>query len=438
MRPCACPPVRLSAGTPPYIPPPMTAPRHDPYVSLRIPDFRWFLIALTTMTVAVTMRGIVVGWQVYAITHDPLSLGLIGLAEALPFIAVALFAGHIADRTDRRRITLIAMTVLLACAAALVLLSRKGTLGPSDIHWFYAIIFVSGLGRSFLMAARTALAAEIVPREHYGNASAWRTSSWQFAAVAGPALGGLIYGFSGPVTAYGTDLVLMTVAVAAMMQVRPRGKPLGDLREPLARSLAGGIRFLRGQPVVLGAMTLDLFSVLFGGAVALLPVFAADILRVGPSGLGILRAAPAAGAMVTSLWLTHRPPFRRAGLAMIGNVAVFGLSIIAFGISRSFIWSVILLAINGGVDVVSVVIRATLVQEFTPREILGRVSAVNSIFIGSSNEIGAFESGVAARLMGTVPSVVFGGTVTLAVVALTAWKIPSLRRLREIKALDAA
>lgn len=412
----------------------MPASRHDPYASLRFTDFRWFIIALTTMTVAVTMRGIVVGWQVYAITHDPLSLGLIGLAEALPFISVALFAGHFADRIDRRRITLIAMTVLLGCAGALVALALKGTLTAADIRWFYAIIFVGGLARSFLMAARTALAAEIVPREHYGNASAWRTSSWQFAAVAGPALGGLIYGFAGPVAAYGTDLALMSVAVAAMSRVRPRGRPSGDTREPLTRSLAGGIRFLRGQPVVLGAMTLDLFSVLFGGAVALLPVYAADILRVGPSGLGALRAAPAAGAMVTSLWLTHRPPFRRAGWAMIGNVAVFGLSIIAFGVSRSFTWSMVLLAISGGVDVVSVVIRATLVQEFTPQAILGRVSAVNSIFIGSSNEIGAFESGVAAKLMGTVPSVVFGGTVTLVVVALTAWRVPSLRRLREIKA----
>ncbi|HEU5358406.1 MAG TPA: MFS transporter [Gemmatimonadales bacterium] len=417
----------------------MPALRHDPYAALRHADFRWFIIALTTMTVAVTMRGIVVGWQVYSVTHDPLSLGLIGLAEALPFIASALFAGHVADRTDRRRITMLAMVVLLACAGGLLALSGRGPLGRTDIRWFYLVIGVGGVARSFLMAARTALAAELVPREHYGNASAWRTSSWQFAAVAGPACGGVIYGLAGPVAAYGTDLALMVVAVLAIAQVRPRGRPPeADVREPLAQSLSGGIRFLRGQPVVLGAMTLDLFSVLFGGAVALLPVYAADILRVGPAGLGILRAAPAAGAVVTSLWLTHRPPFRRAGLAMLGNVATFGLSVIAFGISRNFALSALFLAIYGGVDVVSVVIRATLVQEFTPHAVMGRVSAVNSIFIGSSNEIGAFESGLAAKLMGTVPSVVFGGTVTLAVVALTAWRVPSLRRLREIKAPAAS
>ena len=412
----------------------MTVPRHDPYAALRHADFRWFIVALTAMTVAVTMRGIVVGWQVYSVTHDPLSLGFIGLAEALPFIASALFAGHVADRTDRRWVTMLAMIVALACAGGLLALSLHGSLDRADIRWFYLVIGVGGVARSFLMAARTALAAELVPREHYGNASAWRTSSWQSAAVAGPACGGLIYGFAGPVAAYGTDLALMVVAVLAISRVRPRGRPAVDAREPLAESLAGGIRFLRGQPVVLGAMTLDLFSVLFGGAVALLPVYAADILRVGPAGLGILRAAPAAGAVVTSLWLTHRPPFRRAGLAMLGNVAAFGLSVIAFGISRNFAWSVLVLAIYGGVDVVSVVIRATLVQEFTPHAVLGRVSAVNSIFIGSSNEIGAFESGLAAKVMGTVPSVVFGGTVTLAVVALTAWRVPSLRRLREIKA----
>jgi MFS family permease len=418
----------------------MTAPptdRHDPYASLRHGDFRWFIVSLMAMTIAVTMRGIVVGWQVYGLTHDPLSLGLIGLAEALPFISAALFAGHVADRTDRRRVMLGAMTVLAACAAALYGLSRHPRLSAGDVRWFYAIIFVSGLARSFLMPARSALSAELVPRELYANASAWRTSSWQFAAVAGPALGGLIYGFGGAGAAYATDLALMTFSIAVLLLVRPRGRPEGAAREPIGQSLAGGIRFVTGQPVVFGAMALDLFSVLFGGAVALLPVYAADILHVGPEGLGLLRAAPAAGAVLTSIWLAHRPPFRRAGAAILGNVAAFGVSIIAFGLSRNFALSLVLLAINGGVDVVSVVIRSTLVQEWTPSHLLGRVSAVNSIFIGSSNEIGAFESGLAARLLGTVPSVVFGGMVTLATVAVTAWRVPSLRRLREIKAPTA-
>lgn len=412
----------------------MTSSAHDPYAALRHPDFRWYTISLLLMTVAVTMRGIVVGWQVYAITHDPLSLGLIGLAEALPFVAAALFAGHVADRNDRRLVMFAALAVLAGCAGVLLRFSSKGPLGRSDIHWFYGVIFASGLARSFLMPARTALAAELVPRELYANASAWRTSSWQFAAVAGPALGGLLYGFGGPATAYGTDLGLMLAGIATLSLVRPRGRPRGVAREPIGRSLAGGITFVTHQPVVLGAMALDLFSVLFGGAVALLPVYAADILHVGPQGLGVLRAAPAAGAVLTSLWLAHRPPFKRAGFALLANVALFGLSIVLFGVSRTFWWSVFLLAINGAVDVVSVVIRATLVQEWTPPELLGRVSAVNSIFIGSSNEIGAFESGLAAKLMGTVPSVVFGGCVTLLVVGVTTWRVPSLRRLRELKA----
>ncbi|MFI5234562.1 MAG: MFS transporter [Gemmatimonadales bacterium] len=412
----------------------MPAPRHDPYAALRHADFRWFVLSLMAMTVATTMRGIVVGWQVYLVTHDALSLGLIGLAEALPFVAAALFAGHVADRTDRRLVTMVSMAVLLACAGALLMLSLHHVIGPSDIRWFYLIIFAGGIARSFLMPARTALAAELVPREHYANASAWRTSSWQMAAVAGPALGGLIYGFGGPVQAYGADLALMTLAVVTLLLVRPRGRPRGAVREPIRRSLAGGIRFVTDQPVILGAMALDLFSVLFGGAVALLPIYAADILHVGPRGLGVLRAAPAAGAVVMSLWLAHRPPFRRAGLALLANVGLFGVSIIAFGVSRSVLISVILLAINGAVDVVSVVIRSTLVQEWTPPALLGRVSSVNSIFIGSSNEIGAFESGLAAKLMGTVPSVVFGGCVTLLVVGVTAWRVPSLRRLKEIEA----
>ena len=412
----------------------MTTPPHDPYASLRHPDFRWYTVSLMLMTVAVTMRGVVVGWQVYAITHDALSLGLIGLAEALPFVTAALFAGHVADRNDRRGVMFAALTVLAACAGVLLWRSARGSLDRADVPWFYGVIFASGLARSFLMPARTALAAELVPRELYANASAWRTSSWQFAAVAGPALGGLLYGFTGPVSAYATDLVLMLAGMATLALVRSRGRPQGVSREPIGRSLAGGITFVTRQPVVLGAMALDLFSVLFGGAVALLPVYAADILHVGPEGLGILRAAPAAGAVITSLWLAHRPPFRRAGFALLANVALFGLSIILFGVSRTFWWSVLLLAVNGAVDVVSVVIRATLVQEWTPPELLGRVSAVNSIFIGSSNEIGAFESGVAARLMGTVTSVVFGGCVTLFVVGFTTWRVPSLRRLRELKA----
>ncbi len=412
----------------------MTTPSHDPYAALRHGDFRWYALSLMAMTVATQIRGVVVAWQLYALTHDPLVLGLIGLAEALPFIATALFAGHTADRTDRRTVALAAMVALCVCAGALLTLSLRRAVTVADVPWFYLVIGVSGIARSFLMAARTALVAELVPRDQYANATAWRTSSWQLAAVLGPAVGGLLYAFGGPAVAYATDLALMAVGVGALLLVRPRGRPQVVFGEGVRESLGAGIRFVFSQPILLGAISLDLFSVLFGGAVALLPVFAADILHVGPEGLGLLRAAPAVGAVGMSLWLAHRPPLRRAGPALLINVALFGVSIIAFGLSQTFWLSAVLLVFNGAVDTVSVVIRSTILQEWTPTPLLGRVAAVNSIFIGSSNEIGAFESGVAAKLLGVVPSVVFGGMMTLGIVGVTAWRVPALRKLKELRA----
>jgi MFS family permease len=413
----------------------MTHPAHDSYASLRFPSFKWLITSLMTMTIATQLRGVVVAWQVYAITHDPLSLGLIGLAEALPFIAVALFAGHVADRMDRRRIVVGSLVLTFACALALLLLTLHGARHPFQSAWpFYAVIFVSGISRSFLMPARTALAAELVPRELYANASAWRTSSFQFAAVTGPALGGVLYAAVGPAGAYTVDVCLMLTALAAMRLVLAPVTTRMPLQRSVLRGLAEGVAFLRSQPVLLGAMSLDLFSVLFGGAVALLPIFASDVLHVGPQGLGALRAAPAAGAVVMSLWLAHRPPMQRAGRSLLLSVAVFGAAMLGFALSRNFALSLGFLALSGMVDTVSVVVRSTLLQVFTPDALLGRVSAVNAVFIGSSNEIGAFESGLLARLLGTIPSVLIGGTMTLVTVGLTAWKAPALRRLGEMRA----
>jgi MFS family permease len=297
----------------------------------------------------------------------------------------------------------------------------------------YLVIFASGVARSFLQPSRTALSAELVPRPLYPNAVTWRSSTWQLAAVLGPALGGLIYGFGSVTAAYAVDATLMMLAALAIARIRhvPPTRPDGG--ESVLQSPASGIRFVRTQPVVLGAMALDLFSVLFGGATALLPIFADSILHVGPEGLGVLRAAPAAGAVVMSLVLAHRPPLRRAGRTLLVNVALFGLSMIGFGLSRSFALSLGALVVSGMVDTVSVVVRSTLLQVLTPEHLLGRVSSVNAIFIGSSNEIGAFESGVAAKLLGTVPSVVVGGLATLLVVTVTALRVPQLRRLREIR-----
>jgi MFS family permease len=304
---------------------------------------------------------------------------------------------------------------------------------------FYVIIAVSGLARSFLQPARNALGAEIVPRELYHNAIAWRSSTWQTAAVIGPALGGMLYGFGGPRMAYVVQAVLMVVAFLSFTRVRyDRRVSSQSVQQPMRESLTVGLRFVWSQPVLLGALTLDLFSVLLGGAEALLPVFADQILHVGPQGLGVLRAAPAAGAVLMSIFLAHRPPFRRAGMTLLLAVGTFALCIVGFGFSRSVSLSTMLLLLSGMADNVSVLIRSTLIQVLTPTEMLGRVSAVNSIFIGSSNEIGAFESGVAARLLGTVPSVVAGGIASLAVVGIVALSVPRLRRMRVIGALEPA
>ncbi len=415
---------------------------HDPYAALRLPDFRRFVASVLTLTVATQIQAVVVGWQIYAVTKDPLSLGLVGLAEALPFITIALFAGHVADRVDRRRVAALATVAMLGCAAALLAFTLiPGTLPGRRVWPIYAVIFASGIARSFLQPSRQALGAELVPRELYPNAVAWRSSTWQFAAVVGPALGGLLYGFGGPALAYGVDLVLVVIALSALTTLK-RPIPLADAAPPaaeseisIAESLGVGIGFVRSQPVLLGALTLDLFSVFFGGATALLPVFAADVLHVGPEGLGVLRAAPSVGAVLMSLVLAHRPPIRRSGATLLFNVALFGLAMIGFGLSRHFVLSTVLLAVGGAVDMVSVVIRSTLLQVSTPRALFGRVSSVNQIFIGSSNEIGAFESGVAARLLGTVPSVVLGGLATLLVVGMTAWRVPELRRLGRLDQL---
>jgi len=405
----------------------------SPYASLRIPDFRRLLFANGTLTVAREAQVVVVGWQVFALTRDPLTLGLIGLAEALPYIGVALYAGHVADRTERRMLG-IAGTIGLAVSAIalLVLTMTAGALTAERVWPVYIVIALSATVRSFMRPAVYALSADVVPRELYPNAVAWRTSSWHLAAVAGPAAGGILYGFAGPAAAYGAVIAAMLVSLAFISSVEHRVRPGAKGDElPLGESLQIGIRFLIGEPVLLAAMTLDLFAVLFGGAVALLPAFA-SLLDAGPEGLGLLRSAPAIGSIAMGLWIAHRPPMRHAGPALLASVAAFGVCIVLFALSRTFWFSFAVLIASGLFDNVSVVIRSTLLQTRTPEHLLGRVSAVSQIFIGSSNEIGAFESGLAARLMGVVPSVVFGGCMTLLVVAVTAWRSPKLRKLREL------
>jgi MFS family permease len=408
------------------------AERHDPYVSLRNPNFLWYVASLVALTLGTQIQATVVAWQVYAITKDPLSLGLVGLAEALPFITAALYAGHVADRHDRKLLALIALAVQLGCGIALLMLTVYARrLLSVTILPIFVVVGVSGLARSLLQPARTALGAEIVPRETYTNAITWRSSLWQFAAVVGPAAGGIIYGFSGARLAYMVETVLCTIALFLFAQISYTRLPAVSTEMTIGENLTVGIRFLMTQPELLGAQLLDLFSVLFGGAPALLPIFSSEILHVGPQGLGILRAAPAAGAVLISVLLVHRR-MRKAGPLLFICVAAFGACWILFALSRWFWVSLALLLISGMLDNVSVVIRSTLLTLRTPPHLLGRVSAVNQIFIGSSNEIGSFESGVAAKLLGTVRSVIFGGLMTLGVVGVTAWRIPSLRRLDEL------
>jgi MFS family permease len=406
--------------------------RHDPYVSLRNPNFLWYVASLVALTLGTQIQATVVAWQVYALTKDPLSLGLVGLAEALPFITAALYAGHIADRHDRKVLSLIALAVQLGCGVALLLLTvyARRILSVTILPIF-VVVGVSGLARSFLQPARTALGADIVPRDTYTNAITWRSSLWQFAAVLGPAAGGIIYGFSGARLAYIVETVLCATGLLLFARIAYTRLPAVAAEMTIGENLTVGIRFLMTQPVLLGAQLLDLFSVLFGGAPALLPIFASEILHAGPQGLGILRAAPAAGAVLISLLLVHRR-MRKAGPMLFICVSAFGACWILFALSRWFWVSLALLFISGMLDNVSVVIRSTLLTLRTPPHLLGRVSAVNQIFIGSSNEIGSFESGVAAKLLGTVRSVIFGGLITLAVVGVTAWRIPPLRRLEQL------
>jgi MFS family permease len=405
---------------------------HDPYAALRYADFRRLILAYSTTTVSREAQIVVVGWQVFAVTNDPLSLGLIGLAEALPFIAVALYAGHVADRVNRRAIAIVGtIGIALSVVALLAFTIIPGLLVPGRVWPIYAVIFASGIARSFTRPAVTALSAELIPRAIYPSAVAWRSSTWQFSAILGPALGGLLYGFVGPAWSYAVVLALTLASIAAFTLITHRVQPAAAGDISIGESLKIGLRFLWHQPVLLSAMTLDLFSVLFGGATALLPIFA-KLLHVGPEGLGVLRAAPAIGSLIIGIYIAHRPPFKRAGVTLFAAVAAFGVCMIAFAMSRNFWLSFTLLTLSGVADNISVLIRGTLLQTLTPTELLGRVSAVNQIFIGSSNEIGAFESGVAARIMGTAPSVIFGGAMTLVVVTIVAIASPRLRRMREI------
>ncbi|MCU0418579.1 MAG: MFS transporter [Cyclobacteriaceae bacterium] len=406
---------------------------NDAYAALRLPEFRLFLSARVCLTVAIQIQAVVVGWQVYEITKDELALGLIGLAEAIPYIIVSLYAGHVADVVERKKIIMTTIGLLAICSIGLF----SFTLIPGFfLAWralpIYAVIFLSGIARGFLSPALFAFMPQLVPTDRFKNAITWNSTFWEASAILGPALGGIIYTVFDVTVAYAVVVVLLLTGMVLALLIKTRPLPPATKEPDVFDKIRAGLNFVFGNKLILSAISLDLFAVLFGGAVALLPIFAEEILHVGAWGLGLLRCAPSVGAVLMAFYIAHNPIKRHMGKILLWAVAGFGLSMIAFALSQNFFLSLALLMVSGGFDCVSVIIRSTLLQTLTPENMKGRVSAVNNIFIGSSNEIGMFESGVAARLLGVVPSVIFGGCMTLGVVSATAWLSKSLRRLQNL------
>jgi MFS family permease len=396
------------------------------------PDFRRLVTARLLFTIGTQMQAVVTGWLIYELYRDPLYLGLIGAVEALPALGLALVAGYLVDRSNPVHVYRGVLVVSLASALMLfaatllggeVSVSERATL-------IYASAFLTGLARGFTSPAVYSMMPQMVPREALAASSAWLTSAFQVAAVGGPALGGLIFGFGGARLATLIQVVLLVLGFFVFLGIRLQPKVVKRVKgEPILENLLVGVRYVFKNQYLLSALSLDMFAVLFGGVTALLPLFASDILNVGPEGLGLLRAAPAVGALFVSVFLIRRPIRKNAGRILLASVAAFGLCILGFGVSESFWISALILALSGAVDAISMVVRGTVVALHSPEHMRGRIAAVNSMFIGSSNELGALESGVGAKLLGTVPSVLFGGTMTLIVVAVTAWRAPKLREL---------
>lgn len=407
----------------------------DPYAAIRIRDFRLFILSRLFITLAIQIQGVVVGWQIYELTKDPLSLGLIGLAEAIPAITVSLYAGHLADVVARKKIILACVGLLSLCSMALLYFTTQmgAHLIETSAFAIYVVIFVSGIARGFLSPANFSFMPQLVDRSLYQNAITWNSTIWESASVAGPMVGGLVYGFFGITAAYSVDAILVVAAMLCYFSIPNRPLPPLSEEQGMWEKIKAGIKFVFKNQIILSAISLDLFAVLFGGAVALLPIFAAEILRTNEIGLGFLRSAPAIGAVIMAVYITHHPIKRNIGRILLWCVAGFGLCMIGFSLSTWFWLSMALLMVSGMFDCVSVIVRGTLIHTLTPENMKGRVAAVNSMFIGSSNEIGMLESGIAAKLLGVVPSVIFGGLMTLSVVGITAWKAPALRRLQQVK-----
>ena len=385
------------------------------------------------MMLAYQILAVVVGWHIYELTHDTLALGLIGLAEVIPYFCCALFAGYAVDHYSRRLFGVLAGLLLLFNALCLTAVSA-GMLSGDPSLWIYSSIAVTGVARAFISPTYSSLFALILPREHYARAAGIATSGFQLGLVSGPAVGGLMIAWAGKTAAYGLAAGLFLAGAIALLSLRIK-EPPPSYGAPIFASIAEGLRFVFSQQIIFAAQALDMFAVLFGGAISMLPAFINEVFHTGPESLGILRAAPACGAVLTGLLLARRPLHRHSGRWLLSAVAGFGVCIIGFALVQNFWFAGLLLLLSGVCDGVSVVLRTTILQLSTPDGMRGRVSAINGLFIGSSNELGAFESGIAARLLGLVPSVIFGGVMTLGVVSATTVLAPKLRRL-ELKQLQ--
>lgn len=401
-------------------------------VAFRYPDFVLFQSARFCMVLAMEMQSVAVGWQVYEMTKRPLDLGLVGLVQFLPGILLFLVSGHAADRYDRRKLIVLCYLGYGLCFGLLLLTAmRRG----GSVVFIFIVLIALGVARAFNAPVSRALVPQLVPEEVFPNAVAWASTLFQGAAILGPALGGIIYAASGgPAAVYALALAMTIVAVVCTLKMKTQEKYRA--REPANwTSVSAGLRYIWREKLVLGSISLDLFAVFLGGAVALLPVYAREILFTGPWGLGLLRTAPGVGAAAMAIFLAHRPLRRKAGLIMLWCVAGFGFFTILFGLSHSFALSLAALFFVGATDMVSVIVRAILIQVATPDEMRGRVNAVDMVFIGASNELGEFESGLTAQWLGTIPAVVLGGIGTLVVTAIWAWRFPELRKVEQVHSL---
>jgi len=405
----------------------------DPYAALRFKEFNIFLLVRFALVFGWSMQFIIIEWQVYTLTKDPLSLGIIGLMEIIPAFTMALFAGHIVDQSEKRNLLAKCIAAFSFISFGLFLLTWPRVVGDwtvnSVLSCIYGLVFFGGFLRSFFGPTIFSLVALIVPKKVYPNAATWNSSTWQMASVLGPAFAGACIHWIGVHWSLCVVFGLVISSLIFLFKIPPKPILNPKIGEPISQSLKEGVRFVFKTKAILGAITLDMVAVLFGGAVALLPVFAQDILKVGPEGFGVLRAAPAVGAFLTMLVTAYIPISRHAGMKLLIAIFGFGLCIIVFGISSVFWISVIALFFSGVTDGVSMVIRQTILQLKTPDDMRGRVASVNSMFVGSSNELGAFESGLTAKLMGAVSAVVFGGTMTLITVVTTGIVSPSFRKL---------